>query len=148
MFRPLRQHRKEKLEQDGFLPYEADALSRNRITYPAMRKLRNERRALYRNYVKECKAHRTKPSVKGWKSVVVDLYEQMQWFDKNGRPNPFARLKEIWKDLPEKEREETSPPSKRRKPKISDTSTFQQTLKKTREKQTKKLAARMARVNK
>jgi len=147
MFKYRRQHRKEKLEQEGFLPYEAAALSRNRITSPAMHKLRKERRALYRNYTKECRAHKVKPSVKGWKGVVGSLYEEMNWFDKQGRVNPFERLRELSEQLTKDEKEHGYP-DKKKKPKISDASTFQQTLKKTREKQTKKLAAKMARVKK
>jgi hypothetical protein len=145
MFRPRRQHRKERLLSDGFLPYEANELSRNRITSPAMRQLRNERRAQYRNYIKECKQHKIRPTKHDWKDVVADQYEQLNWFDSEGRPNPFARLNEIVKKF-KKEHPYHETPTKKSKARVSNAGDFQSTLKKTREKGYGKLQARLAKV--
>ena len=44
MTRPLRQHRKDILSKEGFLPFEQQALSKNRLESPAMKELRKKRR--------------------------------------------------------------------------------------------------------
>lgn len=106
MARPLRQHRKDILSKEGFLPFEQQALSRNRIESPAMKELRKERRAMLRvsrkQFTKEIKA---KPLKKGqdpmtafwrkWNSQIRNLYDVQRWHDLDGRINPYARLREI-----------------------------------------------------
>ena len=106
MLKPLRQHRKEILEREGFLPAEAKALSRNKLGSPAMKELRRERKIMLRHaqsiYVKEVKK---KPLKKGidpvayfyrqWSSKIKNLYAVNKWIDNNGKLNYFARLREI-----------------------------------------------------
>ena len=106
MTRPLRQHRKDILSKEGFLPFEQQALSKNRIESPAMKELRKERRAMLRaakkQYVKEVKA---KPLKKGqdpiatfwrkWNGQIRNLYDVQRWYDLDGRINPYSRLREI-----------------------------------------------------
>ena len=106
MTRPLRQHRKDILSKEGFLPFEQQALSKNRLESPAMKELRKERRAMLRaakkQYVKEVKA---KPLKKGqdpiatfwrkWNGQIRNLYDVQRWYDLDGRINPYSRLREI-----------------------------------------------------
>jgi hypothetical protein len=106
MTRPLRQHRKDILSKEGFLPFEQQALSKNRLESPAMKELRKERRLMLRvarkQFVKEVKA---KPLKKGqdpittfkrrWHEQIRNLYDLQRWHDLDGRINPYARLREI-----------------------------------------------------
>lgn len=104
--KPLRQHRKDILSKEGFLPFETQTLSKNKLGSPAMRELRNERKIMLRHakklYVKEVKQ---KPLKKGqdpvatfyrrWSAQIKNLYDVQQWYDRDGRLNPYARLREI-----------------------------------------------------
>ena len=106
MQKPLKKKRYDKLSREGFLPFEARALSRNRLSAPGMKELRAERRLMLkqarRPFVEEFKK---KPARKGvdpvalfyrqWKAKIMNLYSAAKWIDNNGKWNPFARLREI-----------------------------------------------------
>lgn len=106
MLKPLRQYRKDILSKEGFLKFESQALSKNKLTSPAMRELRNERKIMLRSaksqFVKDVKK---KPLKKGqdpvalfyrrWNEKIHNLYDMQKWYNNNGKPNPFARLREI-----------------------------------------------------
>jgi len=106
MTRPLKQHRKDILSKEGFLPFEQQALSKNRLESPAMKELRKERRQRLRKarsiFAREIK---NKPLKKGqdpattfwrrWNEQIRNYYYLQKWYDLDGRINPYARLREI-----------------------------------------------------
>ncbi len=106
MQRPLKKKRYDKLSREGFLPFEARALSRNRLSAPGMKELRAERRMMLkqakRQFVEEFKKKPTRKGVdpvalfyRQWKAKIMNLYSAAKWIDNSGKWNPYARLREI-----------------------------------------------------
>ncbi len=113
----LKEIRYEHLVADGFVPFEAKALSRNRITSPSMMTYRKERRRIYSNFVQECKAHKVRVSKGRYLEAVKGVYDDMEWYDSSGKYNPFARLKELANILHATDEQEHKERYKKKKPK-------------------------------
>ena len=111
-FRPQRQARKERLLKEGFLPFEAHALSRNKLSQPAMLELRAERKQWLKAHVKQDRAEIRRQLRRGetklhgretigsriekdWRNKMMSMYQSSNWVDNYGILNPFARLREI-----------------------------------------------------
>ena len=106
MLKPLRQHRKDKLITEGFLKFEAQVLSKNRLDAPAMKELRKQRRTLLRadmaKFKKEIKGKalrkgQTPATIfrKIWTSRIDGIYATKKWYDIDGDKNPYVQLREI-----------------------------------------------------
>lgn len=106
MLKPLRQHRKDKLITEGFLKFEAQVLSKNRLDAPAMKELRKQRRTMLRSdmskFKKEIKGKalrkgQTPATIfrKVWISKVDGIYATKKWYDVDGDKNAYIQLREI-----------------------------------------------------
>ncbi len=96
----LKTGRRNTLIKDGFTKWEAQKLSRNSITSPAMMELRKERRAIMYDFImehsaRELSGHKVKKFSTDYTAYIYDLYKKANWFTNTGERNPFGRLREI-----------------------------------------------------
>lgn len=97
---PLMERRRKQLYADGFLKWESIALSRNSINSPSMIELRKERRKVQDIFIlaegaRQLSGKRYRTYSKEYDKHIHDMYVKYNWMDANGKPNPFARLREI-----------------------------------------------------
>jgi ribosomal protein S27AE len=123
--------RNERLRSEGFLPFEAQALSRNKIGSKLMKNLRRERITDWAEYWETAK----NPSYTGWTRKILKMYDdniennKPYWKTKRGKRNPFARLREI---EDEKKKADYTKQHKSKKIKVT-TQTFKAAAKKTKQ---------------
>jgi len=91
-FKTRRQHRYNRLKEEGFLNFEAIALSKIAFKVPYIKGMRKERVRARRDAIGEYKERRLRFSKAEWRAIIRDMYIAKGWF-KEGKADVWQMIR-------------------------------------------------------